>query len=463
MRCKRCRREISGIGKPALPPALAVVIAFAGSILGLFNLTLGQDPANALPNWSPVTGWGIGLGSLALATVLAWFGLVRRKCPDCGSIEMLDAMEEEALQASERAAAVKAAVEEARAGRDPLAPRETAPNPRAAIEADFRAAQAKEAAEKLASLEKELRADYERQNAENERVLRKKLEEELKAQVDLKVRAEVEKQQRANMMAAGTGMDRPVTPAPVTTAKAVATSTAQRGESRPVTPAPVTTAKAVATSTAPKVGGRPVTPAPITKSKAVATSTGPSSGADKPVTPAPATTENGAASTASQTSVSSDASQAESKAAAPAPASTSKTAQPATAQAKVETAPLALMGSTARATVRHPAAAVFVGVTPPPQPTGLVQPTPPVQPTHPPIDGHERAKRRARVILSDLSAYHRDELLKAANAPDPKKELGPLWRDAVISYNEVALPEIRSVTNYLEEELDRYLTQLRSD
>jgi len=27
----------------------------------------------------------------------------------------------------------------------------------------------------------------------------------------------------------------------------------------------------------------------------------------------------------------------------------------------------------------------------------------------------------------------------------------------------VALPEIRSVTNYLEEELDRYLTQLRSD
>jgi hypothetical protein len=67
------------------------------------------------------------------------------------------------------------------------------------------------------------------------------------------------------------------------------------------------------------------------------------------------------------------------------------------------------------------------------------------------------------VILSDLSAYHRDELLKAARAADPKHELGTLWRDAVISYNEAAPPEIRSVTNYLEEELDRYLVRLRSD
>ena len=88
----------------------------------------------------------------------------------------------------------------------------------------------------------------------------------------------------------------------------------------------------------------------------------------------------------------------------------------------------------------------------------LPQPT-----TQPATDGHERAKRRARVILSDLSAYHRDELLKAARAADPKHELGTLWRDAVISYNEAALPEIRGVTNYLEEELDRYLVRLRSD
>jgi hypothetical protein len=80
----------------------------------------------------------------------------------------------------------------------------------------------------------------------------------------------------------------------------------------------------------------------------------------------------------------------------------------------------------------------------------------------PTTDGHERAKRRARVILSDLTLYHREALLRAARATDAQLELGTLWRDAVISYNEVAPPELRSVTNYLEEELDKYLVQLRS-
>jgi len=98
-----------------------------------------------------------------------------------------------------------------------------------------------------------------------------------------------------------------------------------------------------------------------------------------------------------------------------------------------------------------------------PQAPAVVVRTPAPQIKQPVIDGHERAKRRARVILSDLSAYHRDELLKAAAATDAKQALGTLWRDAVMSYNEVASPEIRSVTNYLEEELNRYLVQLRSE
>ncbi len=123
----------------------------------------------------------------------------------------------------------------------------------------------------------------------------------------------------------------------------------------------------------------------------------------------------------------------------PAPPATEKTAEPAGPQAKIETAPLAIVASVVR--LGGPAALAQAVAS---------------------SDVHERAKRRARVILSDLSMYHREELLKAAGAPDPKQELGTLWRDAVLSYNEVASPEIRSVTNYLEEELDRYLVQLRS-
>lgn len=77
------------------------------------------------------------------------------------------------------------------------------------------------------------------------------------------------------------------------------------------------------------------------------------------------------------------------------------------------------------------------------------------------MDGHERAKRRARVILSDLSLYHREALIKAASAGDAKAELGPLWRDALNSYKEVVPAEISSATNYLEEELEKHLAQLR--
>ena len=76
-------------------------------------------------------------------------------------------------------------------------------------------------------------------------------------------------------------------------------------------------------------------------------------------------------------------------------------------------------------------------------------------------DGHERARRRARVILSDLSLYHGEVLLKAARAEDAKLELGTLWRDAIISYNEAVPPDIRSATDYLEEELRRQLAELR--
>ena len=185
MRCRRCHKEISGIGKPAVPPVIPAAVAIAGSIWGLFNLTLGQEPSNALPHWSPVFGWSASLGSLALASVLAWIGLVRRKCPECGCTQMLDAMEEEGLTASERLAAQKAAVDEALLALGRKTPGEVERDLRAQIEAELRAAQTKETADRRAAQEKEVRediegrvrAEYERQSAENERVLRKKLAE----------------------------------------------------------------------------------------------------------------------------------------------------------------------------------------------------------------------------------------------------------------------------------------------
>jgi len=76
-------------------------------------------------------------------------------------------------------------------------------------------------------------------------------------------------------------------------------------------------------------------------------------------------------------------------------------------------------------------------------------------------DPRERAERRARVIVSDLSLYHKDLLNKAAQAADPRVELGTLWRDAVLAYNRTVPPDVRESTNYLEDELNKYLTQLR--
>lgn len=65
--------------------------------------------------------------------------------------------------------------------------------------------------------------------------------------------------------------------------------------------------------------------------------------------------------------------------------------------------------------------------------------------------------------MSDLSLYHKDLLNKAAQADDPKKELGTLWRDAVRAYDRTVPPDVRASSNYLEDELNRYLSQLRKN
>ena len=222
-------KEITGIGKPAVPPVVSVAIAFAGGFGGLWYLTLGQNPANPMPSWSPAIGWSVGLGSLALAAVLAWIGMYRRRCPECGCTQMLDAMEEEGLIASERLAAqeseLRTTQEEPAPGCSASCNRKSSGTFRPILEKELRGSLGNELrseSEKLRAqmekelrtqieqevrkeIEKRLRAEYERQNAEHERVLRRKLEEELRP---------IEKQLRMSLPKAAKPAEAGATPPP---------------------------------------------------------------------------------------------------------------------------------------------------------------------------------------------------------------------------------------------------------
>ena len=187
---------------------IPALVAFAGSVGGLWSLTLGQDPSNALPHWSPVSGWGVGLGSLALAAVLAWIGLTRRRCPDCGSSQMYDAMEEEAAIANERLAAQKAAVEEARA--------------------EWRSMHDKETSDSLSARETALRSTIEQElrtrllrelEPKVEHDLRGRIEKELRVSLGNELRLQAEHEQRSvpeRSIPAARAFTSPVTPRPVT-------------------------------------------------------------------------------------------------------------------------------------------------------------------------------------------------------------------------------------------------------
>ena len=243
MRCRRCQRAIPGVGKPAMPPVIPALVAFAGAVGGLWSLTLGQDPSNALPHWSPASGWGLGLGSLAVAAGLAWIGLTRRRCPDCGSSQMYDAMEEEAAIANERLAAQKAAVEEARAEWRSLHDKETSDS-LSARESALRS-----------SLEQELRTRLVRElQPQIEHDLRGRIEKELRVSLGNELRLQAEHEQRS--APAARAFTSPVTPRPVTppltSAARVFTSpsapAAVAGAHPPRAPFPTITAKDVTPS-----------------------------------------------------------------------------------------------------------------------------------------------------------------------------------------------------------------------
>jgi hypothetical protein len=255
MRCRRCQRAISGIGKPAVPPVIPAAIAFAGGIGGLWSLTLGQDPSNALPHWSPVGGWLLGLGSLALASVLGWIGLVRRRCPDCGCSQMLDAMEEESVLASERLGVEKAALAEARA--------------------EPRASNDKEMADRLAAREKEMRSTLEQE-------LRSRLVRELEPQVEQRLRAEHERRSAEHERLLRSKLEEAPTPPPTTPLASIKEISAARfpATTRSTTPPPITVARAFASSVTPPavrpVSARADGPAAISQAVVKTTTLAPS-------------------------------------------------------------------------------------------------------------------------------------------------------------------------------------------
>jgi hypothetical protein len=78
-------------------------------------------------------------------------------------------------------------------------------------------------------------------------------------------------------------------------------------------------------------------------------------------------------------------------------------------------------------------------------------------------DPHARAQRRARVIVSDISLYHKDLIEQAARSNDPRKALDAVWQEAVKSYNESVADDVRRGTTYLTDALDALMARVRRD
>jgi hypothetical protein len=442
-----------------VPVVVPAVVALAGCFGGLWYLTLSQNPENPMPSWSPAVGWSAALGSLALAAALAWLGMVRRRCPACGSTQMLDAMEEEGLIASERLAAQEAAAAAVRAemGGKPAVQSDQELRPQ--IEAELRSAHAKEIVDQLAAKEKQLRLAIEqdfrgrlvrelrpqvehdvRRNVEKE--LRGKLEEELRATqatleatIEAKLRPEIESQLRMTLAVPAAA----ITPTPVSRREVAVTPTPVSRPQAAVTPTPVSRREAARTPTPVSRPDASAAPTPVSRPDASATPT-PVSKPDASATPTPVSRPDASVTAVTPTPVSRPQATVTHT-----PGPVIRKAKPALPHAQIDTAPLSLRSPKAPAAS---SAEETNGQTPTPSPYAT--------------DGYERARRRARVILSDLSLYHREALLKAAQSDDAKAALGHLWRDAVISFKQVAQPDAASgAASYLEEELERHLSQLR--
>ena len=504
MRCKQCEKEILGLGKPVLAPVILAFLLLGG---GVFAQTLGRLTLG----YKYVDGWVVALASLGVAAVLIWLGLVRRKCPGCGATKMFDAEAEEAVLTYERLSARKTGSAEQLAKIESELRVEIAQRVRSEIEAELRveiaqrvrpvieaelrieiaqrvmsdmeaevrseiaaaAGQTRAGLEKelrpqleqklrseienqlRASMEKELRAEIENQRETRDLELRKKLEEELGPEIERKLRSTVEAEllpslERALPLEYQNQFRPEIERARGKPAMESAAKPSVDG-GKPATQHGTAATEPKAPSpqlTPPLAFIRPPVAHPIHGPAASAAPLAASKGA----TPA----ETGAPPSAIETNLlwRSPASQIPSVRPLSRPAAKALLATTAQAGAKAATRPTAATAATAMATeagapATQPAAAKAALRTPEP---GLAEVA---------LGVHERAQRRARVIVSDLALYDKDTLIKAAHAADSRMELGSLWKEAVRSYNQAVPSAVGSHTNYLGEELDRCLAKLR--
>ena len=441
MRCKQCEKEILGIGKPVLAPVLLAFLVLGGGVYAqtLVRLTLG---------YKYVDGWVVAALSLGVAALLVRLGLVRRKCPRCSSTKMFDAEAEEAVLTYERLSSRKTESVEQPAKPESELRAEIAQRLRPDIEAELRveiaqrlrpdieaelrieiaqrvmsdieaevrseiAAEAKEARAELekelrseiekqlrANMEKQLRSELERQRGTHDQELRKKIEAELRPEIERKLRSTVEAELLPSLERA--------------------LRLEYQHEARPEME---------------RAFGKLAIAAPLAAPKGAESS---------PIGAPPSTVDTKLLWRSPSPQVSAGRPLARPGAKAP-------LATPAQAGTKASIPPIVApaVATEAGAPATQPAVAKAEAG------------APGAGPAEAGLGVHERAQRRARVIVSDLALYDKATLIKAAHAADSRLELGSLWKEAVRSYNQAVPSAICSTTNYLGEELDRCLAKLR--
>lgn len=529
MRCEKCRKEITGIGKPAISPALPALLAWGGIIWAMWSLTLGENP---LPSWTPTTGWAVGMGTLVAVSILSWFVVTRRKCPECGSTRMLQAMEEESVLATERQMAKEQAAGGLSAGaeaelrqamgravraeievelRQTMAKtlraeveaelRKTLGSAlRVEVEAELRATSAKETGELRGRLEKQLRDEIGQQlragQAESEKglhqrlaselrpeiekelrphieeklrpeienalrprieeKLRPEIERELQPRIEEKLRSEIEKELRPRV-------EKELRPRIEQELRASLKKEAPAEPERPKTSPPVVESAAKVSPEIAKESGKPAAGATLILGAQTATSlaglsatvgrAAPARSTPAPMTKTPVVevSKSAKAETASLPVAKGERSSLPRiSQVTPTPVAVGSLAgKPSVAAGALTPAPVSVKAAA-------PTVSKGAGAAPTPSPGRLA-----VTPGPFAMDPHERALRRARVIVSDLSLYHKDVLAQAAQAADGKQALGTLWRDAVLAYDRTVPLEVRNTTHYLEEELERHLAKVR--
>jgi hypothetical protein len=76
---------------------------------------------------------------------------------------------------------------------------------------------------------------------------------------------------------------------------------------------------------------------------------------------------------------------------------------------------------------------------------------------------HQRAQRKARVIVSDVLLYDRALVEQAVRSSDPFVSLDKIWSEAQRTYNESVAAELRGKTTYLRDAFEDMFRRLRRE